>query len=119
LGENFKEEAGTMNPRNFVRIGAIAALLALSVVGTPPLHAHAQDNNDEGIELDCPLAGNWVANGGYVIAKAPDGYYHRVYCNNGTWVDGGPILTYLTTPPSSHSPTAPAQGPARLGALGS
>jgi hypothetical protein len=71
-----------MNMRNQLRNLAVASLLALGVCCGPAQHVvvHAQDNGDEGIEIDCPLNGNWVVNGGYVIAKAPDGYYHRVYC---------------------------------------
>ncbi len=98
-----------MSIRNQVRTLAMAALLALGVCCGPAgqIHVDAQPNNDDGIEMDCPLGGNWVVNGGYVIAKDSHGVYHRVYCVDGQWVDGGPILSYLTTQPTPTTPVAP------------
>jgi hypothetical protein len=86
-----------MNIGNIVRGLAAGSMLVLVTVGVPATQVHAQPNDDEGIEMDCPLSGHWVVNGGYVIAKDSQGRYHRVYCVNGSWVDGGPILSYLTT----------------------
>ncbi len=95
-----------MNIWSGIRTLAVATVLMLPGIGVPALYAHAQDNSgDAGIELDCPFRGDWVANGGYVIAKDAQGVYHRVFCENGQWVDGGPILTYRTgqTPPAQVS----------------
>ncbi|HTE86368.1 MAG TPA: hypothetical protein VK821_16735 [Dehalococcoidia bacterium] len=97
-----------MNIRNHARTLVMASTLALGVCCGPTgqIHVDAQPNNDDGIELDCPLSGNWVANGGYVIAKDAHGVYHRVFCVDGQWVDGGPILSYLTTQSTSALPIA-------------
>jgi hypothetical protein len=98
-----------MNFLHRIQTVGLASMLALSLVAVPTVVAHAEPNN-EGIEMDCPLGGNWVANGGYVIAKDAQGNYHRVYCVDGRWVDGGVITGYRTAPPAAR----PAAGLAAL-----
>jgi hypothetical protein len=88
-----------------IRTLILATILASSIGSIGTVAVHAEPNN-EGIEMDCPLSGNWVANGGYVIAKDAQGRYHRVYCVDGEWVDGGVITSYLTTTGSSTRPVA-------------
>ena len=62
--------------------------------------------------MDCPVSGHWVANGGYVIAKDSQGQYHRVFCNNGQWVDGGVITSYIVGRQNSPLGSLPVAGAA-------
>ncbi len=106
-----------MNLHRQAQTLGLTAMLALSVIAMPVVHVHAQDNGaSDGIEMDClnKSTGEWTLSGQVDYVKTSSGTTYVVGCDNGKWVNLGPVGGREITP----APARPVLPPSLAAPLG-